>query len=570
MSQMSNTTKYALVAAVLIIIIGSALYYNNLQVQKRKDREELEARIVPSIEYIMHGPATHPERYEVTHNFAENIKLLGLAVEESPLDFMAAVTIQRMSPWDYDIGTGSWLSTAARIDPDVLLWVNYHSSQTVERGSNMAGLEDAELDQLLEAQKAEYDLDARQEIVYAIQERVAELISTIPLFHHKAVQFYNHETFSNWPVIQGSDLVNQISITEIVPLTGNKVVNIGSDEPTDGFSPFDASAQISIDLMFLYGRILQYKPEGGLQGDQAESWKAVDDTTIEVTLRNGLTFHDGVPLTADDVAFTFNYIKDWEIPVYAGLIEAIESVEAVDADTVVFNLKYPTATLYSTTFTLVPILPDHIWMDVVENEGLSNPQDWNNPEPIGSGPMKMVDWNVGESVVWETFENYWKPINVEGAVWVEHLNVEGKFLSLKAKTIDAMIEPISISLEAEARELDYLTEIELLDIGVPYAMINMRRYPGADLAYRQALAHSYEWDYAVDVVFRGEAYMGSNMIARSNVFWNNPDADFSELFEFDIDLARQILADAGYEWDDEGRLLYPEALMPLIEAQAEH
>jgi peptide/nickel transport system substrate-binding protein len=133
-----------------------------------------------------------------------------------------------------------------------------------------------------------------------------------------------------------------------------------------------------------------------------------------------------------------------------------------------------------------------------------------------------------------------------------------------------MIEPISISLEAEARELDYLTEIELLDIGVPYAMINMRRYPGADLAYRQALAHSYEWDYAVDVVFRGEAYMGSNMIARSNVFWNNPDADFSELFEFDIDLARQILADAGYEWDDEGRLLYPEALMPLIEAQAEH
>jgi hypothetical protein len=54
------------------------------------------------------------------------------------------------------------------------------------------------------------------------------------------------------------------------------------------------------------------------------------------------------------------------------------------------------------------------------------------------------------------------------------------------------------------------------------------------------------------------------------VFWSNPDADFSELFEFNIATARQILADAGYEWDDQGRLLYPEALMPLIEAQAEH
>ncbi len=451
--------RYAIVAAIVIIVIGSAWYYNNLQVQKRKEQEELEARLVPAIEYVMHGPATHPERYEVTHNFAENIKKLGITVEEYPLDFMAAVTRQRMSPWDYDIGTGSWLSTAARIDPDVLLWVNYHSSQTVERGSNMAGLEDAELDQLLEAQKGEYDLEKRQEIVYAIQERVAELIPTIPLFHHKALQFYNHERFTNWPIIQGSDLVNQISITEIVPLTDDKVIRIGSDEPTDGFSPFDASAQISIDLMFLYGRLLQYKPGGGLQGDHAESWEAVDDTTIEVTLKDGLSFHDGEPLTADDVEFTFNYIIDWEIPVYAGLVEAIESVEAVDANTVVFNLKYPTATLYSTTFTLVPILPEHIWKDVVENEGLSNPQEWNNPEPIGSGPMKMVDWNVGESVVWETFEDYWKPINVEGAIFVEHLNVEGKFLSLKAKTIDAMIEPISVSLEAEARELDYITEV---------------------------------------------------------------------------------------------------------------
>ena len=98
-------------------------------------------------------------------------------------------------------------------------------------------------------------------------------------------------------------------------------------------------------------------------------------------------------------------------------------------------------------------------------------------------------------------------------------------------------------------------------------MINMRRYPGKDLAFRQALAHAYDWDYAVDIVFRGQAYKGSNMIARSNVFWSNPDADFAKVFEFDLDISRQILADAGYEWDDQGRLLYPTSLMSKIEAQ---
>jgi peptide/nickel transport system substrate-binding protein len=553
------------IIAIIVIAAAAGWYYWDQQQQKKKAEEELRARIVPALEFVQHTSATHPERWECTHSFAESLRELGFEVTEIPLEFGPAVTRQRTDGWDYDIGTGSWLSTAARLDPDVLLSAAYHSSQIVEKGLNMGGYVNSQVDQLIEQQRAEFDPVERQKLVYQIQELVAQDVPTIPLYGHKALQFVNKERFSNWVVIPGSDLVNQISITEIVPLTSDKVVNIGSDEPRTDFSPFDTSAQIRVDLMFLYGRIAQYSPDGSIVPDHAESWTSIDDTTIEVVLRDGLTFHDGEELNADDVVFTYDYIFEWEPPVYMGLVASLDSVTKVDDLTVRFNLKTPSATIYSGAFTLVPILPEHIWEDIPESMGLDHPDEYVNDMPVGSGPMKMVQWVVGGSVVWETFDDYWKPINVEGAVFVEHLNIESKFLSLKAKLIDAMIEPLSVTLEAEARALDYIEEIEILDIGVPYVMFNIRRYPGKDPNFRKAVVYAYDWDYATDVVWRGEAYTGSGMIARTNQFWHNPDTDFAERFPFDLAKARQMLADAGYEWDAQGRILYPKALLPELQ-----
>jgi len=502
----------------------------------------------------MHTPATHPERYECTHLLAEGMRALGIRVREMPLEFSAATEKQRTSPWDFDIGTGSWLSTAARLDPDVLLWANYHSSLTGEKGSNYAGWKDNEIDRLLALQRTQYDLSERQKTIFAIEKRVTEIVPTIPLYTLQSVTYYNHERFTNFTVVAGYDLINQISIVNIVPKTADKIIKIAKDEPTEGFSPFNPSAQIDTQLMMLYGRLAQFTPQMAIVGDQAASWRAIDDKNIEVKLRPGLKFHDGKPLTAKDVKFTFEYIKQYKIPVYAAQVASIASVEVVNDLTVIFHLTAPTITLYSTTFTLVPILPEHIWKDI------TNPLDWNNPTPIGSGPLKMKTWNKGESIIWEAFKDYWKPMNIEGAIWVEHLNIESKFLSLKAKNADAMIEPLSVTLNQEARQLSYLTEVPLMEVGVPYVMFNMRRLPGSDLAFRKAVAQAYDWEKAAKVIWRGEAITGSNMIARTNKYWFNPDSDMSKVYPFNLEKAKKTLADAGYEWD-KGQLAYPKTLV---------
>ncbi|MGW0433418.1 ABC transporter substrate-binding protein [Micromonospora sp. NPDC003197] len=122
--------------------------------------------------------------------------------------------------------------------------------------------------------------------------------------------------------------------------------------------------------------------------------------TVTFTLRSGVTFHDGTPLTADDVVFTYQAVLDEKTdstlrPAYA----AINEVTAPDQQTVVFNLKYPYAPFVKrTTLGIVPA------------KALTG-QDVNtaafNQRPIGTGPYKVESWTAGEKLVLVANESYW-------------------------------------------------------------------------------------------------------------------------------------------------------------------
>ena len=98
---------------------------------------------------------------------------------------------------------------------------------------------------------------------------------------------------------------------------------------------------------------------------EPEPWAAsditfVDDTTVEVTLREGMTFHDGEPVTAADVAFTLDFLSAIESPAFASRLTGLESVEAVDDLTVTIRLAEPSAAFPTVALAAVPILPRHV------------------------------------------------------------------------------------------------------------------------------------------------------------------------------------------------------------------
>jgi peptide/nickel transport system substrate-binding protein len=139
--------------------------------------------------------------------------------------------------------------------------------------------------------------------------------------------------------------------------------------------------------------------------DLAESWKiSPDGKKYTFKLFKNVKWHDGKPFTSADVKFTFEKILIPFHPRGKAAFESVESIDTTDPYTVVFNLKYAFAPLFSTlVINLGPILPKHLYegTDVVKNPR-------NMDKPIGTGPFKFQEWAKGSHIILTRNENYFK------------------------------------------------------------------------------------------------------------------------------------------------------------------
>ncbi|MGI9098674.1 MAG: ABC transporter substrate-binding protein [Solirubrobacteraceae bacterium] len=123
---------------------------------------------------------------------------------------------------------------------------------------------------------------------------------------------------------------------------------------------------------------------------------------IEVTLRRGVRWHDGRPLTADDVVFTFDYVKTHFNPRFTPQLRELAGVTAADPLTVVFALREPALGFEDQPLADIPILPRHLWERL--------PRDRSSPAglPVGSGPYRLVRHVVGRSYRFQSNRGYFR------------------------------------------------------------------------------------------------------------------------------------------------------------------
>ncbi|MFF7852762.1 ABC transporter substrate-binding protein [Streptomyces sp. NPDC007904] len=122
--------------------------------------------------------------------------------------------------------------------------------------------------------------------------------------------------------------------------------------------------------------------------------------TYTYTLREGVKFSDGEPLTADDVVFTYRTVLDEKTNNTArSELDAIEDVRAEGDDKVVFTLKYPYAAFAART--VLPIVPEHVAGGQDPNTGAFN------TKPVGTGPYVLADWSKGEKLTFKANPDYW-------------------------------------------------------------------------------------------------------------------------------------------------------------------
>jgi len=508
-----------------------------------------------TMRFVIPSPAMDPVRNECGKMLARNWQELGIDVELQQFDYSGLYDTVSQPPYDYSAFILGFVSRPERLDPDVLLYWPFHSSGIRAAGTNFAAFSMPKYDELLDAQRREMDMDSRQRLVWDCQEILNQYVPAIPLYHVVSAVAHSKGRFNGWTSMIGYNFWNVWNLINLEPTTEDSVVRFGKVQgDIVSSNPLNfANGQNPDEMRLIYDKLTRNDADGVPIPAAAESWEVLDPSTILMHLRHGMSFHDGKPVTAWDVKFSFEYLTKWEQPELSPFTKRFADIEVIDDYTLKMMMDGPNPAVFQTTFAMVYILPEHIWENVVEEHGLTNPIEWDSPHPVGSGPFEWGYWKQGEELYLEANEtHYWAPKT--NFLLIDFSNQEALFFALMSGDIDFHERRLIPEQVDEAEQNPNLALYKLPDFGVYYMGFNGRQVPAKDILFRQALGYTVDYDFIVDVVLKGYGSRGYSFIAPVNKFWSNP---YLVLRTFDMRLARELLEQAGYTWNEKGELLYP-------------
>lgn len=524
----------------------------------RDDSGVEHGEVVPSITILSSTPEANQTQYEAANMAAAEWRKLGIDVTVRPIEFNTMVDrVFNGEDHDFDVYTIGWSGRAERLDPDMFTYSILHSSNAGPGGNNSSGFVHAEFDALSAAQRQEMDIEKRREMIFEAQEIIANEVPFITTYVPMFVQAYNNERFTDVPLMVGEGIFSEWLPYYVKPLADDKVIRVGSTYDLNTLNPLDASTAYEWRILrLIYDKLVRISLEGAPTPAAASGWNVVDDTTVDVFVREGMTFHDGTPVTAEDVKFSFDFQIEHNPGYFLAFIDPIESVEVVDEFTVRFNLKNPYAPFVNNTLAQIPIIPKHYWENVMEEEGIASPADFPNLNPIGSGPMKFNHWRRGEEISLATNKDFYENIEIDGMIYRLYGQMEGIMAGLQRKDIDTLSDPMIPAHINQSRGIEHLTVTETGSIGFQFLGFNLRRVPFDNKEFRRALAYTVDFNTIVDAHLEGYGGFGGAglNINEANQFWHNPNISRPG---FDPSQARQVLEAAGYTWDSQGRLRLP-------------
>jgi peptide/nickel transport system substrate-binding protein len=231
-------------------------------------------------------------------------------------------------------------------------------------------------------------------------------------------------------------------------------------------------------------------------------------------------------------------------------VELVDTVEATGEREVTFSLNSPDASFPNFAMHLVPILPVHEWADV------DDPTSVSNDEPIGSGPFQFNQLRETEFIEYETFDEH----PFAPSYSIHRLGTIGNLTSATQAVVNGeydSVQSIPQSVWGDVREASATSLVQAPSHAVEGIMYNLRRgRPYSDPEFRLALSHMIPREQMLQDIYEGNGTLGGDPIAPANSLWNNPDIE-GQPISYDPERARTILEEAGYAWDDDGRLLYP-------------
>ncbi|MDR7502986.1 MAG: ABC transporter substrate-binding protein [Armatimonadota bacterium] len=300
-----------------------------------------------------------------------------------------------------------------------------------------------------------------------------------------------------------------------------------------------------IRLTLLYDTLV-WKDARGLIPWLAESWQvAPDRRSYRFRLRDGVRWHDGRPLTARDVKFTFEYYR--QHPFRWVDTSVVQAVDVRDRRTVVIRLRHPFAPFLENVAGIVPIVPAHIW------QGVERPEQAQEVRmAVGSGPFRLVEYQPAAGLYrFAAVEDYWggRPRVRE----VQYLLVptERQVLAVQAGQVDVVMATTYDVVE-RFRGHPYLRVLETEPLSVARLIFHLDRMPTGAPAFRRAVAHALDRRRIAETITRGPAPVGNPGVVPPGDPWMNPHVP---QYPYDPARVRALLAELGYtDRDGDGRM----------------
>ncbi|MFJ2370586.1 ABC transporter substrate-binding protein [Microbacterium sp. NPDC087665] len=334
------------------------------------------------------------------------------------------------------------------------------------------------------------------------------------------------------------------------PAIGDDTMLINADKGNPffdrNFNPYLTNARTA--SRWIYEPLILVNPlDGTLNPWLATEWTQPDARTIVMTIRDDVKWSDGEDLTPDDVAFTFQMLKDTPTLDIKGAWQHIESLE-VDGDDVVFHLQTDDAPSLS-ILGLTMIVPEHIWADV------DDPGTWRNEEPVGSGPFVLGNYN-SQQYSMDRNPDYWQADSVE----IEHI----------------ILPATNSQLDTVSRGYDwayaFLSDVEgtwgaasehnawwFPPGGVIGLMPNLDVAPFDDVNVRRGIALSLDREEIAETASEGymEPAGQTGLILPNQEEYLDPSIPDAGMITQDTDAALAAFAESGYTLDGD-RLVGPD------------
>lgn len=291
----------------------------------------------------------------------------------------------------------------------------------------------------------------------------------------------------------------------------------------------------------------------------ADYWELADDgVTYTFHIAENATWHDGEPVTADDVVFSFDAMLDEEsLSVRRStVVAALASYGKVDDKTVQLVSNGPWATFLYDTAMITGIIPKHIWQDVPVSEFGSDPgaTGQDPSRVIGSGPFRFVEWVLGDHATIKRNDEYWDEENtpiIDEFIYRVVADPASAVASLQTGEVDIIEVPPSSA--SELRQDQNLTVIDYDTTGFNYFYANQDQsqdLPFRDVKVRQALMYALDRDVIADTVYQGYAIraVGTQPVLSVAYAPEKVETDYV----YDPDQARSLLDEAGWTVGGDG------------------